>query len=132
MSDENKTNEELLAECNRLANYLNVHPFCYQDESLTKLNRRPDPINSSHVEWTPGTTRISTHIKYFTEKYPFYEWEMKEVPHEFFEAALRTLYTSIKSEAILKAKSELPEKELNRLATEVVENMLEKERHLAE
>lgn len=120
-----KSSEELLLECNKLAEYLNVHPYCYQDEKLIAINRRGDPISSSHIEWTPGTRRITTNIKYFTENFPYYEWEARELPEPYFEEALRTLFQRIKADAVIKAKGEIPDSVLNQLAAEKVEHILE-------
>ncbi|MCU7491762.1 MAG: hypothetical protein HF300_05665 [Ignavibacteria bacterium] len=125
MSEEFKSTEELLLECNRLAEYLGVHPYCYQDEKLVQINRRPDPISTSHIEWTPGTRRIVTNIKYFTELFPYYEWEAKEVSEMYFEEALRVMFQRIKADAVIKAKSEIPDSVLNQIAADKVEHILE-------
>ncbi|MGE5430715.1 MAG: hypothetical protein ACM3QX_06560 [Syntrophomonadaceae bacterium] len=125
MSEELKTTEELLLECNKLAEYLGVHPFCYQDEKLVAINRRTDPISTSHVEWTPGTRKIVTNIKYFTELFPYYEWESKEVPDLYFDEAIHMLFQRIKADAVIKAKSEIPDSVLNQIAGNKVEHLLE-------
>lgn len=125
MSEELKTTEELLLECNKLAAYLGAHPFCYQDEKLVAINRRSDPISTSHVEWTPGTRKIVTNIKYYTELFPYYEWEAKEVSELYFEDAIRVLFQRIKADAVVKAKSEIPESVLNQIAADKVEHILE-------
>ncbi|HEX2869218.1 MAG TPA: hypothetical protein VHO03_19400 [Ignavibacteriales bacterium] len=125
MSEELKTTEELLLECNKLAHYLGAHPFCYQDEKLVAANRRPDPISTSHVEWTPGTRKIMTNIKYYTELFPYYEWEAKEVSDVYMDEAIRVLFQRIKADAVVKAKSEIPESVLNQIAADKVEHILE-------
>ncbi|MCU7494610.1 MAG: hypothetical protein HF314_01700 [Ignavibacteria bacterium] len=125
MSEGLKTTEELLLECNKLAAYLGVHPYCYQDERLIQINRKPDPISTSHVEWTPGTRKINTNIKYYTELFPYYEWESREVPELYFDEAIKVLFQRIKADAVVKAKNEIPDSVLNQIAADRVEHILE-------
>ncbi|MGE5458559.1 MAG: hypothetical protein ACM3RX_09415 [Methanococcaceae archaeon] len=125
MLGEDKTTEELLFECNKLGRYLNVHPFCYNDELLIEKYRKPDPISNSHIEWIPETKKLRVVIKYYTDQYPYYERDIKEVSEEHFDNSLKALYHSLKSEAIQKARNEIPEDILNHIASEKVESLLE-------
>lgn len=125
MKEDIKSESEILLECNKLAKYLNVHPFCYYDDTLVELYRKPDPISSSHIEWVPGTKKLMVNIKYFTDKYPYSEWEINEVSEAYFPNALRMLFTRLKTDAIQKAKSEIPDLILEHLAEEKVETILE-------
>ncbi|MGE5681741.1 MAG: hypothetical protein ACM34K_12760 [Bacillota bacterium] len=125
MHEENKSASELFIECNRMAKYLKAHPFCYYDDRLVEIYRKPDPISSSHIEWMPETEKLTVNIKYFTDKYPYSEWEINEVSSKYFAEALKILFMRLKAESVQKAKSEIPDSVLEHLAEEKVEKILE-------
>ncbi|MDP4174491.1 MAG: hypothetical protein Q8933_11010 [Bacteroidota bacterium] len=124
MQGENKSVKEMLIECNKLCKYLGAHPFCYFDDNLVELYKKADPISSSHIEWMPDSEKMTVNIKYFTDQYPYSQWEISEVSSKHLENALKTLYTQLKNEAVLKAKSEIPDSILEHLAEERVEKIL--------